>query len=310
MKCLFHLRHLDGSTETLSVMETEDSGACSDLQTDSDTVPSSLPSSVELQPSQHAPEGTELDPEHRSLSMDSAYGTLSPELLMDLQTQTPSSEQESTEEEEAEGDSGEVAEEKEEEEEESDDRSSSGSRVSVASHMKPRRRPPVQFRMQCLQKLVNKCHSEDNLLQRVNGEDTQGTGKDVAQGSDAPYQLGLEWAEGLGHSKSLTELSQSNTETSHPRKTERPQSERLAHSLPSYVFRNTLRWRKDKKKDVMDHSGSDGEITPPASHEGSCCASEDDMGSGKKSRQHKKLTVAQLYKIRTTLVLNSTLTAS
>ncbi|KAG7323251.1 hypothetical protein KOW79_012953 [Hemibagrus wyckioides] len=309
----------DGSTETLSVMETEDSGACSDLQTDSDTVPSSLPSSVELQPSQHAPEGTELDPEHRSLSMDSAYGTLSPELLMDLQTRTPSSEQESTEEEETEGDSGEIAvedeekEEEEEEEEESDDRSSSGSRVSVASHLKPRRRPPVQFRMQCLQKLVNKCHSEDNLLQRVNGEDTQGTGKDVAQGPDAPYQLGLEWAEGLGHSKSLTELSQSNTETSHPREKERPQSERLAHSLPSYVFRNTLRrrnYKKDKKKDVMDRNGSDGEITPPASHEGSCGASEDDMGSGKKSQQHKKLTVAQLYKIRTTLVLNSTLTAS
>ncbi|XP_060749755.1 pleckstrin homology domain-containing family G member 5 isoform X1 [Tachysurus vachellii] len=302
----------DGSTETLSVMETEDSGACSDLQTDSDTLPSSLPSSVELQPSQHAPEGSDLDPDHRSLSMDSAYGTLSPELLLDLQNQTPSSEQEETE-----GDSGAVAvedEEKEDEEdEESDDRSSSDSRVSVASHLKPRRRPPVQFRMHCLQKLENKSHSEDNLLQRVNGEDTQGTGEDVARGSDAPYQLGLEWAEGLAHSKSLTELSIANTEPSHQIETERTQSERLAHSLPSYVFRNTLRrrnYKKDKKKDVKDRSGSDGEITPPRSHEETCGASEDDLGSGKKSQQHKKLTVAQLYKIRTTLVLNSTLTAS
>ncbi|MCI4387618.1 hypothetical protein PGIGA_G00076310 [Pangasianodon gigas] len=308
----------DGSTETLSVMEAEDSGACSDLQTDSDTVPSSssLPSSVELQPSQHASEGSELEPEYRSLSMDSAYGTLSPELLLDLQTQTSTSEQDSTEE-EIEGDSGEVAaedeEKEEEEEEESDDRSSSGSRISVASHLKPRRRPPVQFRMRCLQKLVNKCHSEDNLLQRVNGEDTQSTDEDVAQSSAAPYQLGLEWAEKLAHSKSLTELNLANTETSHERETERTQSERLGHSLPSYVFRNTLRrrnYRKDKKKGIMDCSGSDGEITPPGSQEGNCGASEDEMSSRKISQQHKKLTLAQLHRIRNTLVLNSTLTAS
>lgn len=296
-------------------METEDSGACSDLLTDSDTVPSSLPSSAESQASQHAPEGSELDPEYRSLSMDSAYGTLSPELLLDLHTQTPTSEQESTEE-ETEGDGRGVAaedEEKEEEEEESDGRSSSGSRISVASHLKPRRRPPVQSRKHCLQNLVNKCHSEDNLLQRVNGEDMQGTGEDHAQDSGAPYQLGLEWAEGLAHSRSLTELNLDNTETSHQRETERTQSERLAHSLPSYVFRNTLRrrnYRRNKKKGITDRSGSDGEITPPGSQEGNCGASEDELGSGKNSQQHKKLTLAQLYKIRTTLVLNSTLTAS
>ncbi|XP_053542058.1 pleckstrin homology domain-containing family G member 5 isoform X3 [Ictalurus punctatus] len=323
----------DGSTETLSVMETEDSGACSDLQTDSDTVPSSLPSSAEPQPSQHALEGPVLDPEYRSLSMDSAYGTLSPELLLDLQTRTSTSEQESTEE-EAEGDGAEVAaeevaeavvvevtaevaaedEEKAgEEEEESDDKSSPGSRISVASHLKPRRRPPVQSRTHCLQKTVNKCHSEDNLLQRVNGEDTQGAAEDVAQGSNAPYQLGLEWADGLAHSKSLTELNLADTEISQQRETERTQSERLAHSLPSYVFRNTLRrrnYRRDKKKGKMDHSGSDGEIAPPGSQEGHCGASEDETGSGKISQQHKKLTLSQLYKIRTTLVLNSTLTAS
>ncbi|KAM9445307.1 pleckstrin homology domain-containing family G member 5 isoform 2-T3 [Clarias gariepinus] len=309
----------DGSTETLSVMETEDSGACSDLQTDSDTVSSSLPSIVEPQPLQHAPEGSELDPEHRSLSMDSAYGTLSPELLLDLQTQTHTSEHESTEE-ETEGDSAKVSaagvekEEEEEEEEESDDRSSSGSRISVASHLKPRRRPPVQSRTHCLQKLMmHKCHSEDNLLQLVNGEGKQGSSGDVAQGSDAPYQLGLEWAEGRAHSRSLTELNLGKTEASQQRETERSQSERLACSLPSYVFRNTLRrrnYRKDKTKGSMDRSGSDGEITPAESKAANCGVLEDEMGSGKKSRQHKKLTVAQLYKIRNTLVLNSTLTAS
>lgn len=313
MNSLFHLRNSDGSTETLSVMETEDSGACSDTQTDSDTIPSSLPSSAELQPSQHAPEGSELNPEYRSLSMDSAYGTLSPELLLDLQTQTPTSEQESTEE-EAEGDSREVTaedvEKEEEEEEESDDKSSSGSRVSVASHLKPRRRPPVQSRLYCLQKLVNKCHSEDNLLQWISGQDTLGTNKDVAQGSDAPYQLGLGWAEGLAYSKSLNELNLDNSKMSHQSETERTQNERLACSLPAYVFRNTLRrrdYRKDSKKGIMDHSGSDGEIAP---EEGKCGVSEDEMSSGKTSRQHKKLTLKQLYRIRTTLVLNSTLTAS
>lgn len=300
-------------------METEDSGACSDLQTDSDTVSSSLPSIVEPQPLQHAPEGSELDPEHRSLSMDSAYGTLSPELLLDLQTQTHTSEHESTEE-ETEGDSAKVSaagvekEEEEEEEEESDDRSSSGSRISVASHLKPRRRPPVQSRTHCLQKLMmHKCHSEDNLLQLVNGEGKQGSSGDVAQGSDAPYQLGLEWAEGRAHSRSLTELNLGKTEASQQRETERTQSERLACSLPSYVFRNTLRrrnYRKDKTKGSMDRSGSDGEITPAESKAANCGVLEDEMGSGKKSRQHKKLTVAQLYKIRNTLVLNSTLTAS
>ncbi|KAF7696122.1 pleckstrin homology domain-containing family G member 5 isoform X5 [Silurus meridionalis] len=306
----------DGSTETLSVMETEDSGACSDLQTDSDTLASSLLSSAELQPSQHAQEGSDLDPEFCSLSMDSAYGTLSPELLLDMQIQTTTSEQESAEE-EAEADSAEVAtedEEKEpEEEEESDDRSSSDSRISIATHLKPRRRPPVKSRTLCLQKLPNKSHSEDNLLQRVNGEDTQGTSEDIAQCPDAPYQLGLEWAEGRGHSQSLTELNLDNTETSQPKETERTQSERLAHSLPSYVFRNTLRrrgYKRDKKKGLIDCSGSDGEITPPGSQEGNCGASEDEMGSGKKADQHKKLTLSQLYRIRTTLVLNSTLTAS
>lgn len=316
MNSLFHLRSSDGSTETLSVMETEDSGACSDLQTDSDTVPSSLPSSAESQPSQHAAEGSELDPEYRSLSMDSAYGTLSPELQLDLQTQTPASEQESTEE-ETEADSGEVAAEdkkkEDEEEEESDDRSSSGSRISVESHLKPRRRPPVQSRMHCLKNLVNKCHSEDNLLQRVNGEDTQGTGEEVTQGSHAPYQLGLDWAEGLAHSKSLTELNVANTKTSYQRETERTRSDRLAHSLPSYVLRNTLRrrnYRKGTNIGAMDHTGSDGEISLPEPQEGNCGASKDEAGSGKNSQQHKKLTLAQIYKIRTTLVLNSTLTAS
>ncbi|KAI5609056.1 pleckstrin-likey domain-containing family G member 5-like isoform X4, partial [Silurus asotus] len=281
----------DGSTETLSVMETEDSGACSDLQTDSDTLASSLLSSAELQPSQHAPEGSDLDPEFCSLSMDSAYGTLSPELLLDMQIQTTASGQESAEE-EAEADN---------------------SRISIATHLKPRRRPPVKSRTFCLQKLPNKSHSEDNLLQRVNGEDTQGTSEDVAQCPDAPYQLGLEWAEGRTHSRSLTELNLDNTETSQPKETERTQSERLAHSLPSYVFRNTLRrrgYKRDKKKGLIDCSGSDGEITPPGSQEGNCGASEDEMGSGKKADHHKKLTLSQLYRIRTTLVLNSTLTAS
>uniref|UniRef100_A0A673GFD6 Pleckstrin homology domain-containing family G member 5-like n=1 Tax=Sinocyclocheilus rhinocerous TaxID=307959 RepID=A0A673GFD6_9TELE len=49
-------------------------------------------------------------------------------------------------------------------------------------------------------------------------------------------------------------------------------------------------------------SASDGELSPPSGLEG--------MGRCKRPQQHKKLTLAQLYRIRTTLVLNSTLTAS
>uniref|UniRef100_A0A3B4CW48 DH domain-containing protein n=1 Tax=Pygocentrus nattereri TaxID=42514 RepID=A0A3B4CW48_PYGNA len=220
----------DGSTETLSVVEMEDSEASSHppaLQSDpggaTDEAPSTFPSISEPQQVPGAVEavtleGSESDPQCRSLSMDSAYGTLSPESLLELHSRAAASEGESTEEDiepETAGDEGKAnedggtaqaadvtaQEEGEAEAEEEDDGSSFGSRLSVAHR-------------------------------RVKSQQSQ-----------------------------------------------------------------------DSESKGQSCSGSDGELEPPR-------ASEEEAHSGKKSQQHKKLTLAQLYRIRTTLVLNSTLTAS
>uniref|UniRef100_A0A7N8Y3Z9 Pleckstrin homology domain containing, family G (with RhoGef domain) member 5b n=1 Tax=Mastacembelus armatus TaxID=205130 RepID=A0A7N8Y3Z9_9TELE len=76
----------DGSTETLSVMD-EDSD--SDVATLSEVEQSQSTSTHTIQSSIYSePNSDELDPQYRSLSMDSAYGTLSPEsLLRELQPQ-------------------------------------------------------------------------------------------------------------------------------------------------------------------------------------------------------------------------------
>uniref|UniRef100_A0A8C2WXQ3 Pleckstrin homology and RhoGEF domain containing G5 n=1 Tax=Cyclopterus lumpus TaxID=8103 RepID=A0A8C2WXQ3_CYCLU len=191
----------DGSTETLSVMDIDHPGEHQELPSpnmnlqgtskkDSDvSLTSEVQQSHSKSPhrvhsgvySEHnqetGPDGTELDPQCRSLSMDSAYGTLSPESLMRELLPQPGQIQAS----------------------------------------KPRRRPHVQSRLHCLQRFSSMAlsRSEDNLLQRLHGKMDMDT--------------------------------------------------------------SPLMSLKKKKS--------------PA-------------------QQHKKLTLAQLYRIRTTLVLNSTLTAS
>ncbi|KAG9269106.1 pleckstrin homology domain-containing family G member 5-like isoform X3 [Astyanax mexicanus] len=282
----------DGSTETLSVVEIEDSGASSDasaLQADPGApryeAPSIVLSSSEPQQIPPAPEtdpldGSELDPQYRSLSMDSAYGTLSPESLLELQSRTATSEGDSTEEDgeadtEEEGGSTkaedvttaeeENEEEREEEEEEEEEESSFGSRLSVAHRLKPRRRPPVNFRLQSLQKLEFKSHSEDNLLQRVHEESKHSA--DQAPTTDVSDNSRVsKMAEGLAYSRSLTELITTNTS---PYRTgrERAESHRLTSSLPASVFTDTLRRNKaqlaknKKSKRIMGRRGSDGENT-------------------------------------------------
>ncbi|XP_036448025.1 LOW QUALITY PROTEIN: pleckstrin homology domain-containing family G member 5 [Colossoma macropomum] len=325
----------DGSTETLSVVEMEDSGASSDppiLQADpggpTDEAPSTFPSISEPQQVPAAVEadpleGSEPDPQCRSLSMDSAYGTLSPESLLELHSRAAASEGESTEEDiepEIEGDGGKANEEEgtaqaadvtaqeegeeEGEEEEEDDGSSFGSRLSVAHRLKPRRRPPVHFRVQSLQKMAFKCRSEDNLLQRVHDESRHSTAQ-TASVSDTRRRSKM--TEGLAYSRSLTELTPPDA-SPHRTGRERAESDRLSYSLPACVLKDTLRRVKarqsqDNESKGLSCSGSDGELEPPR-------ASEEEAHSGRKSQQHKKLTLAQLYRIRTTLVLNSTLTAS
>ncbi|KAI4874373.1 hypothetical protein NFI96_017457, partial [Prochilodus magdalenae] len=327
----------DGSTETLSVVEMEDSGVSSDtpvLQADpggltdeppptypSISEPQQVPDTVEAEPL----EDSEPDPQCRSLSMDSAYGTLSPESLLDLQSRAPTSEGESTEEDvepETEGDKGQAireggtikaadatAEEEAQEvgeEDEEDDGSSFGSRISVAHRLKPRRRPPVNFRVQNLQKMGFKCQSEDNLLQRVHDESKHSTPQIVTP-DDSNTRRRSKMSDGLAYSRSLTELTPTDM-SPHRTGKERADSDRLSCSLPGSVLKDTLRrskLRKSQDKDgkgLTSRSGSDGEEPPRASDE--------EAHSVKKSQQHKKLTLAQLYKIRTALVLNSTLTAS
>uniref|UniRef100_A0A8C9WJJ0 Pleckstrin homology and RhoGEF domain containing G5 n=1 Tax=Scleropages formosus TaxID=113540 RepID=A0A8C9WJJ0_SCLFO len=103
----------DGSTETLSVAMMDDTSGYND----SPGIPGSL----------------ELDPQCRSMSMDSAYGTLSPEsLLRELNLK---------------------------------EKPGQGEEESVTNSFKLRRRPPVQPRLHCLQNYAHKSRSEDNLLQ-------------------------------------------------------------------------------------------------------------------------------------------------
>uniref|UniRef100_A0A8C1GAS6 Pleckstrin homology domain containing, family G (with RhoGef domain) member 5b n=1 Tax=Cyprinus carpio TaxID=7962 RepID=A0A8C1GAS6_CYPCA len=79
----------DGSTETLSVVDMDESGSSLDPSTlqsdlgghsDHDASVSPLPDSAVPQQ-----EGSDLDPQCRSMSMDSAYGTLSPESMVETQ---------------------------------------------------------------------------------------------------------------------------------------------------------------------------------------------------------------------------------
>uniref|UniRef100_A0A8C1GH73 Pleckstrin homology domain containing, family G (with RhoGef domain) member 5b n=1 Tax=Cyprinus carpio TaxID=7962 RepID=A0A8C1GH73_CYPCA len=251
------LSQSDGSTETLSVMDMDESGSSLDPSTlqsdlaghsDQDAGLSQLTDpgvpQRDSEPHPDSQEGSDLDPQCRSMSMDSAYGTLSPESMVETQSRVaPIEEDDSEDDKETTGDEDEEQENAEEEDDE-EDRSSFGSQSSVALSLKPRRRPPVQCRLPFLERLAVKSHSEDNL-----------------------------------HS--------------------------LTCSLPSSTLLDRLRLAKiahETGSNQIPCSASDGELSPPSGLEG--------MGRCKRPQQHKKLTLAQLYRIRATLVLNSTLTAS
>ncbi|XP_061646760.1 pleckstrin homology domain-containing family G member 5 isoform X3 [Phyllopteryx taeniolatus] len=292
--CLRHkdqhnLSQSDGSTETLSVMEVDElsesqapSAASVILEGHADTAagisalseveqPAGLhrtSSSAYCELNQEAdPEGEELDPQCRSLSMDSAYGTLSPESLL-RELRPPQSEEDGAEEAE-----------EEEDVEEEEDSASLGSQLSVAQPCKPRRRAHVRSRLHCLQKLSTLVlsRSEDNLLQRLHDKTPP------SQNRDNPPHMD---ASSLAHSKSLSELG--------------------SNSVDCFPI--------DLRRDVLDEGGPD--VTGREAQRKSESEAGGEVGEtsprARKSpaQQHKKLTLAQLYRIRTTLVLNSTLTAS
>lgn len=259
--------------------------------------------------SEHSPEGgpdsEELEPQFCSLSMDSAYGTLSPESLQrELQLQPVQSEEEETE------DGGvqevELGEtETEEVEEEEEENASQGSQLSVVQLTKPRRRPPVQSRLQCLQRLSSFAlsRSEDNLLQRLHGDNPVSrmhslcSDSQESQGEDRDSSL-------LAHSQSLSELRRNSLNCS---------QDCLSASRLSDKIRASL-GRAEGMRTHRAPAGLSGTTQPSSGRTCQPKTSCDSTGMSHKKRkspsQHKKLTLAQLYRIRTTLVLNSTLTAS
>uniref|UniRef100_UPI0037E988B2 pleckstrin homology domain-containing family G member 5 isoform X3 n=1 Tax=Semicossyphus pulcher TaxID=241346 RepID=UPI0037E988B2 len=334
----------DGSTETLSVMDIDEPGEHQDppspnmnlegiTKTDSDDAPLSESSEVQLSRSssphrghssvysETGPDGEELDPQCRSLSMDSAYGTLSPEsLLRELQPQ-PQSEGEETEEEEGEEAGAEEVEEEQEEEEE--DAASLGSQLSVVQSSKPRRRPHVQPRVHCLQRLssLTLSRSEDNLLQRLNGKiPISHTHSHSSEEQDRSERRVADTST-LAHSKSMSELGQTCLELFSSDLDQSDDS--LSASMPADKLCATLRRAEVRRRHkaaagrTESNNSSDGETAPS-----SCVERKNESAAGGESgdttpkkrkspaQQHKKLTLAQLYRIRTTLVLNSTLTAS
>ncbi|XP_031146366.2 pleckstrin homology domain-containing family G member 5 isoform X2 [Sander lucioperca] len=339
----------DGSTETLSVMDIDDPGEHQHPspnmnlkgtgEKDSDGAP--LSETCELQQSQptsphrvHSglypehdreagPEGEEeLDPQCRSLSMDSAYGTLSPEsLLRDLQPQPGQSEGEGDgEAEEVEQEETEIAEEEED--------ASLGSQLSVVQSFKPRRRPHVQPRLHCLQNLSTLAlsRSEDNLLQRLHAKSAISHTHSLRSEAQDQSQRRDVKTSPLAHSRSLTELGQNCMELF---SSDLDQSDDcLSMSMPSDKLCATLRRAEAMHEHMVptgpregggqsQSNGSDGEVAPSVcverKNESTCAGDSGEMSTKKRkspAQQHKKLTLAQLYRIRTTLVLNSTLTAS
>uniref|UniRef100_A0AAX7TI60 Pleckstrin homology domain containing, family G (with RhoGef domain) member 5b n=1 Tax=Astatotilapia calliptera TaxID=8154 RepID=A0AAX7TI60_ASTCA len=133
----------DGSTETLSVMDVDEPSEHSEIPASNINLQESA--NKDLDSAGTGPDSEDLDPQCRSLSMDSAYGTLSPEsLLRELQPQPGQSEGEETEEEEGDRESQEPEHEETEleevdEEEEEEEDASLGSQVSVVQSSKPRR---------------------------------------------------------------------------------------------------------------------------------------------------------------------------
>lgn len=347
--CLMHKQQQnssqsDGSTETLSVMDIDEPGDHQQPRTNSGDT-SGLSDSLEVQQSLSKglyralstvysepdldadTDGDKLDPQCRSLSMDSAYGTLSPEsLLRELQPQPGQSEGEEMEEEierdsgvQAEAGNEEVDEQEEEveEEEEEEDSTSLSSQLSVVQSAKPRRRPHIQQRLHCLQlpTTLALSRSEDNLLQRIHT--TPHISHSNSLNSEVQDQSKHRDSDtSLAHSRSMSELDQNYPELS---------DDCLSQSMPSEKLCATLRRAEARHNQVLElgerreaqRRCSDGDVAPSAGGERTCATtasgeSGEVLIQKKKSpaQQHKKLTLAQLYRIRTTLVLNSTLTAS
>ncbi|XP_063063937.1 pleckstrin homology domain-containing family G member 5 isoform X2 [Engraulis encrasicolus] len=218
-------------------------------------------------------------------------------------------------------------------EEEQSGQNESGGSFSYARHVnqsqRPRRRPPVQMRVQTLRtSLATKSRSEDNLLQLLHNDnlppaqavarassDTTGKATDTRQ--TMMSQQGR-----LPLSRSLTELAKVSTEQTPTKQTSGEDQtppeildDRLTHSLPAKHLARALRRAQARVNHSMSTDPelqilpSSGVVMEDDQYNDS--SSPDDTPSKRSPGQHhKKLTLAQLYRIRTSLVLNSALTAS
>ncbi|KAM8830539.1 pleckstrin homology domain-containing family G member 5 isoform 2-T2 [Synchiropus picturatus] len=278
----------DGSTETLSVMDVDDpseqASSAANMNLDSSTV--SEGSEVQQSPGDEE----DLDPQCRSLSMDSAYGTLSPmSLLRELEPAPGQSEGEETEEEgELQVELGATVEEEEQEEEE--DSASLGSQASVVQSCKPRRRPHVQPRAHPLPTLSSQTlsRSEDNLLQRLRPRTPLTHTRSLNTDALDQSQHRETDSSSLPHSRSLSELGHHWQDETNP-----PDKLMATLMRAEAALRTGASTSSPTFRDAEDESS--GRMSP---------------GKRKSPTPHKKLTLAQLYRIRTTMVLNSTLTAS
>ncbi|KAK7127778.1 hypothetical protein R3I93_020385 [Phoxinus phoxinus] len=326
--------HSDGSTETLSVAameEADEVGSLSTVQTASLKNPllsdsSSLRDSFSTSDSKTL-EGladlvtTDLDTESRSLSIDSAYGTLSPQSLiteLDLKGAVCQSEGEET-------DAGEEEEgfEDDEDGDEEDSITWNGSQITVnesyvldhdhanneelgqkndfsgmsqvmgCRSQTLRRRSPVQPRPDYLQHFTLRSRSEDDLLQCLTGP-LRPSGRNNV-------------------SKSMTHLAKHSSQSSELFQMD---EEGLREDPKTLSSKLTCTLRRAEARHVQrtlscPNGQADCEITEIEIHPSGGLEEKSDLVlSQQPHQQHNKLTVAQLHRIRATMVLNSTLTAS
>ncbi|XP_067288231.1 pleckstrin homology domain-containing family G member 5 isoform X2 [Pseudorasbora parva] len=326
--------HSDGSTETLSVAamdEADEVGSLSAVQT-ALLKNSLLSESSSLRDSFSTSDSktlevlgdlvtTDLDAESRSLSIDSAYGTLSPQSLiteLDLKGAVCQSEGEET-------DAGEEEEafEDDEDGDEEDSITWNGSQITVnesyvldhdhannkelgqkndfsgmsqvmgCRSLTLRRRSPVQPRPDYLQHFTLRSRSEDDLLQCLTGP-LRPSGRNNV-------------------SKSLTHLAK---HTSHSSELFQMDEEGLWEDPKALSSKLTNTLMRAEAKHVQrtlscPNGQADCEITEIETlPSGGLEEKSDLVHSQQPHQQHKKLTVAQLHRIRATMVLNSTLTAS
>ncbi|XP_014912918.1 pleckstrin homology domain-containing family G member 5 [Poecilia latipinna] len=152
--------------------------------------------------------------------------------------------------------------------------------------------------------------SEDNLLQRVHGEENPVSHTHSFNSESQELDCTDVDPSSLAHSQSLSELRRNGFNRS---------EDCLSSSMPSDKLQASLS-RAEAMLNRKTQEVPDGETAPSSRADGKCetttttTTTEDTNSPKNKKRkspaQHKKLTLAQLYKIRTTLVLNSTLTAS